>query len=98
MTDSQIYYTCPHHKIEVKGEKRDTFQKEYYDALMVVDMMTSMKLYKYVNVACHCTSNYELFDKIIKYATSLVDPTVPQEPFAESIANEDTKDPELTTN
>jgi hypothetical protein len=85
MTDDQRTYICPHHKIEIHGEKRDTFQKEYYDALMVVDMMTSMKLYKYVNVACHCTSNYETFDIIIQDTN---DP----------IAPEDTKDSELPTN
>ncbi len=82
MTDVQRTYICPHHKVEIQGEKRDTFQKEYYDALMVVDMMTSMKLYKYVNVACHCTSNYETFDTIIK---DTKEPTAP-------------KDPELPTN
>jgi hypothetical protein len=82
MADTQTSYECPHHKVEVQGEKRDTFQKEYYDALMVVDMMTSMKLYKYVNVACHCSSNYEAFDRIIK---DTKEPTAP-------------KDPELPTN
>ena len=82
MTDDQRTYICPHHKVEIQGEKRDTFQKEYYDALMVVDMMTSMKLYKYVNVACHCTSNYEAFERIIN---DMKEPSAP-------------KDPELTTN
>jgi hypothetical protein len=95
MTDVQRTYICPHHKVEIQGEKRDTFQKEYYDALMVVDMMTSMKLYKYVNVSCHCISNYELFDTIINYATSLVNPTTPDVSHGEPMAP---KEPELPTN
>jgi hypothetical protein len=76
MADTQKTYECPHHKIQVQGEKRETFQKEYYDALMVVDMMTSMKLYKYVNVSCHCISNYESFDRIIN---DTKEPTAPKD-------------------
>jgi len=57
-------YECPVHKIMQQGLKRENFQNDYYNLLMNLQMGESMKLYKEVNVACDCQSNYQIFDKI----------------------------------
>ncbi len=58
-------YECPLHKVKVPGIKREDFQSNYYDLLLNVSMHLSMKLYKEVNVNCHCTKNYDAFDSIV---------------------------------
>lgn len=58
-------YECPIHKIFHDGQKRENFQTDFYDHLLNVSMETSMKLYKEVNVNCHCPMNYKIFDRII---------------------------------
>jgi hypothetical protein len=101
MSDPEQSYTCPHHKIEIKGTKRETFQTEFYDSLMWVDMMTSMRLYKDINVSCHCPENYKAFDTILKELkqpiapeSTVASPMASEEPLASSMAP---KDPKLTT-
>jgi hypothetical protein len=59
-------YECPLHKVKISGTKREKFQSDYYDLLLNVPMQISMKLYKEVNVNCHCTKNYDAFDLIVK--------------------------------
>ena len=46
------------------GLKRETFKEEFYELLLSVQMQASMRLYKEVNVECHCKKNYEAFDRI----------------------------------
>ena len=58
-------YECPLHKVKVSGIKREDFQAKYYDLLINVSMQISMKLYKEVNVSCHCRKNYDAFDSIV---------------------------------
>jgi hypothetical protein len=67
--DTASTYECPAHKLEQTGTKRDTFQMEFYDLLLKVSMADSMRLYKEINVACHCQSNYKKFDEIAKSLT-----------------------------
>jgi hypothetical protein len=93
MAENKLTYTCPHHKVEHTGQKRETFQKEFYDALMWVDMMTSMRLYKDVKVSCHCPENYDAFDTILKEVTK---PSAPEATLAELASPMAPKDPELT--
>lgn len=59
-------YECPVHKIQQEGKKRESFQMEFYDLLLKVSMGDSMRLYKEINVSCHCQSNYQKFDEIAK--------------------------------
>jgi hypothetical protein len=63
-------YECPLHKIQIHGTKRDDFQATYYNLLLNVPMSISMRLYKEVNVACHCTKNYDAFDSIVNEANA----------------------------
>jgi hypothetical protein len=58
------HYECPTHKIIVNGLKRENFKEDFYTLLMSVSMLYSMRLYKEVNVDCHCKNNYEAFDRI----------------------------------
>jgi hypothetical protein len=67
--DTPATYECPVHKLEQTGIKRETFQMEFYDLLLKVSMADSMRLYKEINVACHCQSNYNKFDEIAKSLT-----------------------------
>jgi len=57
-------YECPVHKTVHVGTKRDTFSQQVHEALLEVDMMTSMRIYKEVNQSCHCPSNYTAFDTL----------------------------------
>lgn len=59
-------YECPFHKIYQEGSMREDFSIQFYDLLLWIPMRLSMKLYKEVNVACHCKSNYDAFDSILK--------------------------------
>ena len=57
-------YECPIHKIIENGVKRESFKEDFYSFLLNVSMLYSMRLYKEVNVDCHCKKNYEAFDKL----------------------------------
>jgi hypothetical protein len=57
-------YECPVHKIIELGIKRENFKEEFYSFLLHAPMQTSMRLYKEVNVDCHCKKNYQAFDAI----------------------------------
>jgi hypothetical protein len=59
-------YECPVHKIEQSGVKRETFEKELFDALLLTSMETSYRLYRDVKHGCHCPQNYSAFDKIVQ--------------------------------
>ncbi len=65
-------YECSVHNIQHEGIKREQFQTEFYSAILNVSMYTSMKLYKSINVNCHCPSNYEHFDALVKADTDPV--------------------------
>jgi hypothetical protein len=58
-------YTCPVHEKEHKGVKRSSFDKEYYDALLLSTMDVAYKLYREVIHGCHCPENYIALDKIL---------------------------------
>lgn len=68
---SQESYECPLHKKTQYGKQRETFQTDFYNLLIDLSMGDSMRLYKEVNVACHCQSNYEKFDIIKNSIASL---------------------------
>jgi len=57
-------YECPIHKIIETGIKRENFKEEFYSLIINASMYDSMRLYKEVNVNCHCKKNYLVFDKI----------------------------------
>lgn len=59
-------YECPVHKIVHAGFKREDFSQQVHQALLEVDMRTSMRIYKEVNQSCHCPSNYDAFDTLWK--------------------------------
>ena len=59
-------YECQIHKLQFETKKRNTFREEFYDILLRIPMNYSMKLYKEVNVACDCPSNYNAFDSIVE--------------------------------
>jgi hypothetical protein len=71
-------YECPVHKTQHTGVKRDSFEKELFDALLMTSMEFSYRLYKDVKHGCHCPENYAAFDVIVKA-------------FEESKQNEQTK-------
>lgn len=62
-------YDCVVHKVKQTGKIRETFQMDFYDLLLKVSMADSMRLYKEINVACQCQSNYNKFDEIAKSLT-----------------------------
>ena len=57
-------YECPVHKTVHAGTKRDDFSQQVHNALLEVDMMTSMRIYKEINQSCHCPKNYTAFDAL----------------------------------
>ena len=66
LENSMSEYECPVHKKQHIGVKRDTFEKELFDALLLTSMEFSYRLYKDVKHGCHCPENYAAFDKILK--------------------------------
>ena len=67
MPEAQVLsYTCPVHKTEHTGQKRETFEKELFDALLNATMSESFRLYKEVQHGCHCPTNYKAFDIILQ--------------------------------
>lgn len=66
-------YECPIHKNLEIGQKREKFKEEFYSFLLNVTMLYSMRLYKEVNVDCHCKKNYDAFDKIKRECGNLKD-------------------------
>ena len=69
-------YTCTVHKTEHEGSKRETFEKELFDALLNATMSESFRLYKEVKHGCHCPTNYKAFDTILQGSKA---PTQPQQ-------------------
>lgn len=66
-SESQLpMYTCTVHKTDHTGQKRETFEKELFDALLNASMSESFRLYKEVNHGCHCPTNYKAFDTILQ--------------------------------
>jgi hypothetical protein len=61
-------YECPIHKTTHQGVKRDTFEKELFDSLLMATMETAYRLYRDVKHGCHCPSNYKAFDTILEGA------------------------------
>jgi hypothetical protein len=59
-------YTCPVHKVEQEGKKRETFEKELFEALLEASMEFSYRLYRDVKHGCHCPTNYKSFDTILQ--------------------------------
>jgi hypothetical protein len=57
-------YECPIHKITHIGIKRETFEKDHFEALLNASMKDSYQLYKQVKHGCHCPSNYAAFDSL----------------------------------
>jgi hypothetical protein len=66
MEDTVSSYECAVHKKQHAGVKRDTFEKELFDALLLTSMEYSYRLYKDVKHGCHCPENYAAFDKILQ--------------------------------
>lgn len=62
----QATYECPIHKLPYPGVKRDTFEKDLFDALLLATMETAYRLYRDVKHGCHCPSNYRAFDLILE--------------------------------
>jgi hypothetical protein len=58
-------YTCTVHQKEHTGLKRESFDKDYYDALLLSSMDVAYKLYREVIHGCHCPENYKALDKIL---------------------------------
>ncbi len=58
-------YECPIHKITHIGIKRETFEKDHFEALLNASMKDSYQLYKQVKHGCHCPSNYAAFDSLV---------------------------------
>ena len=59
-------YSCPVHKLEHQGQKRETFEKELFDALLNASMVESFRLYKEVKHGCHCPTYYNALDTILQ--------------------------------
>ena len=59
-------YECPVHKKQHDGVKRESFEKELFDALLETSMEFSYRLYRDVKHSCHCPENYAAFDKILQ--------------------------------
>ena len=66
-------YECPIHKIVHKGQKRATFEKDHFQALLNAPMKVSYQLYKQVKHGCHCPSNYAAFDSLLNPAAEKED-------------------------
>ena len=58
-------YLCPIHKILQHGNKRITFEKELYEAIVNSSMELTQLLYKSVIHGCHCQANYIQFNKVM---------------------------------
>ena len=59
-------YECQLHAKTHEGAKRETFNDEFYAAVLnATDMHTSMRIYKEVKFNCHCPENYAALDAIL---------------------------------
>ncbi len=67
-------YECPVHKITHIGYKRESFEKEHFQALLNTTMKLSYQIYKQVKHGCHCPSNYAAFDSLYASAEKVGDP------------------------
>ena len=65
-TENTAAYECLIHKIQYKTVKRDTFEKEVFNALLEVSFQFSYRLYRDVKHGCHCPQNYAAFDRILE--------------------------------
>lgn len=62
----EIMYTCPVHKTEYVGQKREGFEADLFNALLNASMSESFRLYKEVKHGCHCPTNYNALDTILQ--------------------------------
>ncbi len=67
-------YECPLHKTIHNGLKRETFEKDLFQALLNASMKLSYQLYKQVKYGCHCPENYTAFDSVCASAEKEGDP------------------------
>jgi hypothetical protein len=65
-TSESQSYTCPVHKTDHIGQKRDSFETKLFNALLNASMSESFRLYKEVKHGCHCPTNYKAFDTILQ--------------------------------